>query len=176
MDTIKLSQDGKVILPQPNEIPEKEKQDAMGAYLMMFAGIAAGLPFPFLSLIASIIYFFINKKTRFVAFHSLQSLITQLPISIFNGFVVVWGIRLIFVYAQENSYKYLHYYGIFVLFVILWNIIYIIYSLIACTYAYKGRFFYMILFGRIAYSVYYGKKAIEKDKKGATTDINSPPA
>ena len=43
-------------LQQPDEIPEREKEDAMGAYLMMFAAVAIGLPLPIINLIASIIY------------------------------------------------------------------------------------------------------------------------
>ncbi|MCH8319303.1 MAG: hypothetical protein IIA88_12580, partial [Bacteroidetes bacterium] len=39
-------------VPQPDEIPTREKEDAMGAYLMMFAAIAAGLPLPIINLIA----------------------------------------------------------------------------------------------------------------------------
>jgi len=33
-----------ISLPQPDEIPEREKEDAMGAYLMMFASLAIGSP------------------------------------------------------------------------------------------------------------------------------------
>ena len=67
-------------LPQPEEIPEREKEDAMGAYLMMFAAVAIGLPLPIINLIASFIYYYINrKKSRFIHFHSLQSLLSQIP-------------------------------------------------------------------------------------------------
>ncbi len=41
---------------QPNEIDILEKEDAMGAYLMMFAALGAGLPLPVLNLVAAIIY------------------------------------------------------------------------------------------------------------------------
>ena len=43
-------------LPQPHELSEREKEDAMGAYLMMFAAVGAGLPLPVINLIAAIIY------------------------------------------------------------------------------------------------------------------------
>jgi len=65
-------------LPQPDELSEREKDDAMGAYLMMFATWVVGLPLPVLNLIAAVIYFYVNKKSsRFVAFHALQSLLSQ---------------------------------------------------------------------------------------------------
>jgi len=49
-------------IPQPDEIPERQREDAMGAYLMMFASLALGVPIPLLNVVASIIYFFVNRK------------------------------------------------------------------------------------------------------------------
>ena len=64
-------------LPQPEEIAEREKVDAMGAYLMMFAAVAVGLPLPIINLIAAVVYYFVNrKKSRFIHFHCLQSLLS----------------------------------------------------------------------------------------------------
>ena len=51
-----------IALPQPDEIPKREREDAMGAYLMMFAAWGARLPLPLLNLLAAVIYFFTNKK------------------------------------------------------------------------------------------------------------------
>ena len=45
-----------IALPQPHEIPKRDREDAMGAYLMMFAAWGAGLPLPLLNLLAAIIY------------------------------------------------------------------------------------------------------------------------
>ncbi|MCK4797685.1 MAG: DUF4870 domain-containing protein [Spirochaetes bacterium] len=177
MEPIKLSEDGSVILPQPEEIQQKEKSDAMGAYLMMFAAWAVSLPIPFVNLLAAIIYYFINKKvSRFVAFNSHQSLITQLLVSIFNAAGLFWGIRILIIYAIKKSasaWNGLFIFSGYLLFVILWNLIYTIYSLIACYYASKGRFFYMFLFGRLSFNKFYGKKAQENIKKVVT---NAPPS
>ncbi len=75
-----MSSPRRCALPQPSEIPEREKEDAMGAYLMMFASLAIGLPIPLLNLVASVIYFFVNRKNGpFVAFHALQALLTHVP-------------------------------------------------------------------------------------------------
>ena len=82
--------------PSPSEIPEREKEDAMGAYLMMFASLAIGLPIPLLNLIASVIYFFVNSKTSaFVAFHALQALPTHMPVVLLNAGVVGWLIGIL---------------------------------------------------------------------------------
>ncbi len=66
-----------VDLPQPDQLTEREKEDGMGAYLMMFAAFAVGLPLPAVNLIAAMIYYFINrKKSRFIHFHCLQSFLS----------------------------------------------------------------------------------------------------
>ena len=73
-------------LPQPDEISRREKEDAMGAYFMMFAAWGIGLPFPFLNLVAAVIYYGLHKrKSKFVAFHALQSLTSQVPVTVANA-------------------------------------------------------------------------------------------
>ena len=144
-----------VHLPQPDEISMREKEDAMGAYLMMFAAWGAGLPFPLINLIAAIIYFFINKKSsKFVAFHSYQSLLTQIPISIFNAGVIFWVILIFSPYAEDTTPFYVYF-----VFVVLWNLIYMIISIIACIKARKGHYYYFWVFGRMAFNRYYKKSA-----------------
>jgi len=142
-------------LPQPDEISMREKEDAMGAYLMMFAAWGAGLPFPLINLIAAIIYFFINKKSsKFVAFHSYQSLLTQIPISIFNSCVIFWVILILSPYAEDTTPFY-----VYVVFVVLWNLIYMVISIIACIKARKGQYYYFWVFGRMAFNRYYKKSS-----------------
>jgi uncharacterized membrane protein len=155
-----------ITLPQPHEISEREKEDAMGAYLMMFAAWGAGLPFPLINLIAAIIYFFINKKSsKFVAFHSYQSLLTQIPISLLNAGVIAWIIAIITPYAEDDVpfYAYL-------VFVIVWNLLYMIFSIIACVKARKGHYYYFWVFGRIAFAKYY-----TYPDKNESTVKNLPP-
>lgn len=159
MEAVVLSEDGRVVLPQPNELSKREKEDAMGAYLMMFASMGVGLPLPVINLIASIIYFFMNKnKSRFVAFHSLQSLITQIPISLLNAGVIFWFIRNIIIEPVTFS----NYFWAYLIFTGLWNVVYFFYSIVACVKAYKGCFFYMLLFGGFVFDIYYGDTAIQK--------------
>ena len=67
---------------QPDDIPTRDREDAMGAYLMMFAALAAGLPLPIINLIAALIYYFTNRaKSRFIEFHHCSLFIPrfQLP-------------------------------------------------------------------------------------------------
>lgn len=164
-------QDGSagIMLPQPAELTEREKEDAMGAYLMMFAAWGAGFPLPMVGLIASIIYYYINKKTsHFAAYHSYQALLTHIPISIVNAAAVIWGIVL---YAGQ-SHPHLRQYAMFCMFAAMWNVLYMVFSIIACVKARKGGFFYFWVFGRISFARYYLPSRVEKAARG---ERNLPP-
>jgi uncharacterized membrane protein len=132
-------------------VNKREKDDAMGAYLMMFAALGAGLPLPMINLLAAIVYYFVNRnKGRFVRFHLLQSLWSQIPITLLNGFMVIWTVRN-FVTNSEFSQLY---------FGLLWaaviaNILYFAFSIYAAVQANKGRFYYFMFFGRLAYHKVY---------------------
>ena len=155
-------------LPQPDEISSTEKDDAMGAYLMMFAAWAIGLPLPILNLIAAVIYFYVNKKTsRFVAFHALQSLISQIPVTLLNVALIVWLFRILITGLPFTS-------GFYVLLGIMAcsNILYVIFSIAALVRAKKGNFFYFPFFGRVAFSRFYGPKAVSID---SSVKENRPP-
>ena len=150
-----------IALPQPHEIPKRDREDAMGAYLMMFAAWGAGLPLPLLNLLAAIIYFFTNKKTsRFVSFHAYQSLLTQIPISILNASAVAWTLRNLY-----KDYAFSDYFWTYFIFIGLWNLMYMVFSIIACVQARKGRFYYFWVFGRIAFARYYGPDAVSLEER-----------
>ena len=153
-------------LPQPEELSEREKEDAMGAYLMMFAAVAAGLPLPIINLIASIIYYFINKsKSRFVRFHAYQSLLSQIPTSLINAGLVFWAVRIFFFDWEINN----TFYG-YLWMAIIANLLYFIFSIVAAVRARKGRFYYFIFFGKLAYHQNF---TASKNKKSKIE--NAPP-
>ena len=155
-------------LPQPEEISSAEKDDAMGAYLMMFAAWAIGLPLPILNLIAAVIYFYVNKKTsRFVAFHAFQSLISQIPVTLINIALIVWLLRVLLAGLPFTG-------GFYVLLCIMIcsNILYVIFSIAALARAKKGNFFYIPFFGRVAFSRFYGPNAVSLD---SSVKENRPP-
>lgn len=148
-------------LPQPGEISQREKEDAMGAYLMMFAAWAFGLPLPLLNLIAAVIYFYVNKKvSRFVAFHSLQSLLSQVPVSLLNVVLLAWLIRILVLDA-----RFLPAFFAALVFVVLVNLLYILFSVVALVRARRGQFYYMPVFGRMAFARYYGPRAASLHKE-----------
>jgi uncharacterized membrane protein len=146
---------GPVRLPQPEEITERERDDAMGAYLMMFASLAIGLPIPLVNLIASVIYFLVNRKSSpFAAFHSLQALLTHVPVVLLNAGAVGW---LIGILVSQAGFHAAFFWYLF--FTVLVNLVYIIWSIVALIHASKGRLFYMPVVGRYCFSRYYGARA-----------------
>lgn len=156
-------------LPQPDEVTIREREDAMGAYLMMFAAVAAGLPLPIINLIASIVYYSINKsKSRFVHFHSLHSLFAQIPTSILNGCLVFWTFRIFFYHVDEVNDYYIGY----IWMVAIANLLYFIFSIVAAVKARKGQFYYFLFFGRLTYQMVFRIKD-EPEKKEI---VNTPPA
>lgn len=158
-----------VDIPQPDDIERKERDDAMGSYLMMFASTGVGLPLPIINLIASVIYYFVNKgKSRFVHFHALQSLLSQAPTTLLNAGLVFWTFRNI-----RNDFDFTDVFLGYLGMVILANLIYFIFSIIACVQAYKGRMYYMLFFGRVAYHVAFSAN----NQTAAKPDhINKPPS
>jgi uncharacterized membrane protein len=148
-----------ITLPQPDQITRKERDDAMGAYFMMFAAWGIGLPFPFLNLIAAVIYYVLNRKeSRFVAFHAHQSLTSQTPVTVANGSLLFFTIR-----NMVRDFQFPAQYWWWLAFVTLLNIAYIVISLVALARAYRGNFFYIPFFGRWAFNRWYGPNAASVD-------------
>ena len=155
-------------LPQPEEISEREREDAMGAYLMMFAAWGIGLPIPLLGLVAAIIYFAINRKNSlFVAFHALQSLLTQIPVTVVNLGLVGWLVGILVTESRFDSSFFAY-----LIFAVILNLLYVILSLIAMARARKGGFYYMPVFGRLCFAHYYGPGARNRTSPPL---VNRPP-
>ena len=141
--------------PRPEEVSRRDRDSAMGAYLMMFAAWFIGLPLPILNLGASFAFWVSEeKRSRFVGFHALQSLLGQIPVSLMNTGMVAWTVYALFSW---------HFPAVFFGYLattVLVNLIYVGISLYACLRARKGRMFYFPLFGQIAFDRYYGPDAI----------------
>lgn len=148
-------------LPQPHEVSERDREDAMGAYLMMFAALAAALPLPIINLIAALIYYYSNRsKSKFIHFHCLQSLLTQIPTTVLNWILLFWSIKIFFVKTWVlNSYFYS-----FLGLVIAVNLVYVIFSIIAAIYARKGKLYHFVIFGLFAHHYVFTKvRSIDYD-------------
>ena len=158
-----------VELPQPQDVSARERDDAMGAYLMMFAAWGVGLPLPVINMLAAVIYFFVNRRrSRFVAFHALQSLISQVPVTVVNVVAVVGVVRAVWSEHPLSS----EFWG-YLIFAAAVNLAYIAVSLVALGRARRGRFFYLWLVGRYAYTRYFGPDAVSFTPP---EEPNRPPA
>lgn len=161
-------------LPQPAEISERDREDAMGAYLMMFAAVAVALPLPVINLIAAIVYHFVNRrKSRFIHFHSLQSLLSQLPTTLMSWGLLVWGVRVFFLKVDEvNDY--------FIGYAIAWAVamvVYVVFSIVAAVKARNGRMYYFIFFGRLSYQMIFSKHSKFRYQNEPEPELsNQPPA
>jgi uncharacterized membrane protein len=158
-------------------LSEREKEDAMGAYLMMFASLATSLPLPVINLIAAVVYYYVNrKKSRFIHFNCLQSLLSQLPTTLVNWILLYWALQIFFFENYELNDYFYAYLG----FSVLANLIYFVYSIVAAVRARKGVFMYFILFGPYAYQQVYSKKNIlnyenEDHQLEVEQKVNKPP-
>ncbi len=154
-------------IPQPNDLSTREMEDAMGAYLMMFASVAVGLPLPIINLIAAIIYYYTNKsKGLFVHFHALQSLISQLPTTIINAIGIFWAMR-IFVF---QNWEYTDTFKGYIAMLIALNLMYFIFSIVGAMKARKGKMYYFLFFGRLSYERVFKVRNGSENK-----EINLPP-
>jgi len=156
-------------LQQPDEIAEREKEDAMGAYLMMFAAVAIGLPLPVINLIAAVIYYFVNrKKSRFIHFHCLQALLSNIPTTLINWALVIWAVR-----NFVGHYEWTDTFWAYAIFAGLCTFLYFIISLIAAYKARQGKMYYLLLFGKLAYETAY--RVRPTDNQQSTEPVNKPP-
>ncbi len=163
---------GAVILPQPEEISESERSNAMAAYFMMFGAVIIGFPLPIISLIAAVVYYFITApESKFTAFHALQSLLSQILVSLLNTGAIIWiTIKIINMISASSTFSVSDDFIIYMGCVAFINVLYFIFSLIGAFQAYKGRFYYFIFFGPLAYHIIY----LRPPKK--QKDINKPPS
>ncbi len=153
-------------MPQPHELSEREKEDATGSYLMMFATTAIGLPLPVVNMIAAIVYYFVNRdKGRFVKFHTLQSLYSQLPVSLINSYGIIWAIVNL---VKGNPFTNV-FWGYAITAGII-NLVYFIFSIIGAVRAHKGRMYYFVFFGKLSYY-----QAFRKEDSDETGFVNKPP-
>lgn len=115
--------------PAFNNIDEVSAEKASNVYLMSVVGIMTGLPLPILNLLATVVFYLGNKKaSKFVRWHCIQGIFSQLLLFSFNSFSFWWTISILF-YKEELSNAYFSY-VFFVLFINLIEIISTIYTAI----------------------------------------------
>ena len=84
-------------LPFPYKPDDYEAEKASNSYLMSVVAVIAGLPLPIINLLATVIFYFGNRKgTYFVRWHCTQALLSQLTILIMNSAGFYWTLSIIF--------------------------------------------------------------------------------
>jgi uncharacterized membrane protein len=109
---------------------------------MSLIAFAAGLPLPIINLLATLIFFFGNRKgSYFVRWHCTQALLSQLSMFFVNSFGFWWTISILFG-DERISTKYIAY----IITVIILNISELIITIITAVKTRKGAhvkwFFY----------------------------------
>ena len=98
---------------------EHECERASNSYLMSVVALIAGLPLPIINLIATLAFWFGNKKsTYFVRWHCTQALLSQAVLLVMNSVGFWWTILVI---TQERSIS--NAYISYILTIILFNLI-----------------------------------------------------
>lgn len=92
-------------LPQPEEIEVRVREDAMGAYFMMFATTAMGLPLPFLNLVAWTIVNF-AKDHDFTSFYWGYLVMCAVAALIYLIFSLVGAVK-----ARKGMFYYFVFFG-----------------------------------------------------------------
>ncbi len=83
----------------------QDRDQASWAYFVSFASLGLGLPIPFLSLVAGIVFHAVqHRKSRFIAFHSWQALLVGLPASLVVGVWSFWGLGVLFEYFMTAGH------------------------------------------------------------------------
>ncbi len=76
---------------------EHEAERASNSYLMSLIAIIAGMPFPIINLLATLIFYLGNRKgTYFVRWHCTQALLGQVSLLVMNSFSFWWTISIMF--------------------------------------------------------------------------------
>lgn len=113
---------------------DDELAAASGSYLMSLVAIIIGLPIPIINLIATLIFFFGNRKsTYFVRWHCTQALLSQIPLLFMNSIGFWWTFDILF-----NGKEYSNYYFAYAILIISYNILEFIFTIISAIKVRKG--------------------------------------
>jgi|SRR6218665_282168 len=114
---------------------EHEAEKASNSYLMSLVAVVAGLPFPIVNMIASIIFYLGNRKgTYFVRWHATQSMLSQLALVFINSFSFWWTVSIIFKDEHVSNT-----YFAYLFTVIIFNLIEFVSTIYAAIETRKGK-------------------------------------
>jgi len=122
---------------------DHEAEKASNAYLMSLIAAVAGLPLPIINLIATLAFFFGNRKgTYFVRWHCTQALVSQIAMLFMNSVAFWWTISVIFGEGAITS-SYIAY----IITVLVFNLAEFIASIYSAIQTRKGKHVVWFFFG-----------------------------
>jgi uncharacterized membrane protein len=137
---------------------EEEAEKASYAYLMTTLIVIIGLPMPIINVIGSVFFYFANRrKTYFVRFHCMQSMLSQLSVVPINLIAVSWTVVII-----TSDYSVTNYYIGYIMTVVAFNIIEFISSIYAAVQVRKRIDVRFWLFGALTERIYKPEKTEEQ--------------
>lgn len=114
---------------------DSEMERASNSYLMSLVALLGGLPLPIFNLIATVIFYFGNKKsTTFVKWHCTQALLSQLLLFFCNSAGFWWTIAVLFQDKKPTNY-----YFAYLITIFLFNLVEFISTLILASKTRKGQ-------------------------------------
>ena len=98
---------------------EHECESAANSYLMSLLAAMAGLPFPIVNLVATVIFWLSNRRgTYFVRWHCMQALVSQVPLFLTNCVLFWWTVRVVLGWTPLSSL-----YFAYLFTVVLFNVV-----------------------------------------------------
>lgn len=122
---------------------DSESEQASYSYLMSLIAVIAALPLPIVNLIATLAFYFSNRKSSyFVRWHCIQALVSQVTFIIINAYAFWHTIFIILGYEQITN-KFIGY----LITVILFNIADFIMTMYAAVQTRKGNHVFFWFWG-----------------------------
>lgn len=133
----------------PYKPDDYESEKASNSYLMSVVAVIAGLPLPIINLLATVIFYFGNRKgSYFVRWHCTQALLSQLTVLVMNSAGFYWTLSIIF---GDNTIN--NDYIAYLITVLLFNVAEFIATVYAAIQTRKGQHVELWLFGPITQTI-----------------------
>ena len=122
-----------------------EAERASNAYLMSLLAVMVGMPLPIINLIASLIYFFSNRRSSyFVRWHCTQTLLSQVTLVVCNSIGFTYTLSIV-LGTNKLSNNYIAY----MLTIILFNLTEFVITIRAAIRTRKGLHVEWLFWGEI---------------------------
>ncbi|MDR1562952.1 MAG: DUF4870 domain-containing protein [Dysgonamonadaceae bacterium] len=130
-------------------ILDDEAEKASFAYLMSMLIVIIGIPLPIINVIGSIFFYIANrKKTYFVRFHAMQSMLLHIAVILVNSVGLFWSISVLTGHAAASNL-----YFSYIATAIICNIIEIVTALYAAIETRKKKDIKILFFGALSESI-----------------------